>query len=183
MKQDRRKFTPATNFLPVTCDTWVRNITLVIQMAVIALISTGCFPARFTTSPGASGRVIDARTRDPVQGAEVFVSRAFYKFYTFTNHTMEGVAQEGKTIPPPEPPPLNLALSKSRPPIVLTDADGRFDIPPVKRWGIYIVPMDIAPSHGALVVRRDGYVPEMRLVITHSSIDPVGDISLNRVAE
>jgi hypothetical protein len=52
---------------------------------------------------------------------------------------------------------------------VFTDVNGRFAIPPTKKWGVYIVPMDVFAAHATLVVRRDGYAPELRLVHSRST--------------
>ena len=122
--------------------------------------------------------VVDARTRAPVPGAEVFVSRQPYKFYAITNRTIEAAIIEAKTAPPPEPPPLSLAASNARPPTVITGIDGRFTTPPAKEWVLYIVPMDIFPAHGTLVVRRDGYLTEMRPIDSRTNVAFVGNIPL-----
>lgn len=59
------------------------------------------------------------------------------------------------------PPALSNALADIRPPIVITGDDGRFSIPSQKRWGLYIMPMDVFPPQGTLIVTKDGYEPLM----------------------
>lgn len=132
---------------------------------------TSCFPMRFTLRPSASGTVVDSRTHAPVSGAEVFFSQAPYTFYQFTNQTVEGVTKEAKLAPPPRPPEIAAAVSNATPPLVSTDANGRFAIPTTKKWGVYIVPMDVFAVHATLVVRRDGYAPELRLVHSRSTAE------------
>ena len=43
-------------------------------MIVLATTLAGCFPMHFTEFPGASGRVVDATTSNPVSGAQVAVA-------------------------------------------------------------------------------------------------------------
>ena len=142
-----------------------------------AVMVTGCFPMRIATSPGAHGTIVDAQTSRPIQGAEIFRSTARYSFHVFTNQTLEGVTEEAKTAPPPQPPLINAAISNVYPPVIFTDANGRFAIPPTKKWILYIVPMDIFPAYSTLVIRADGYQSELRHVVTHSSAD-VGIVPL-----
>ena len=149
----------------------MRAIVTTIPVLALAVLVTGCFPMRFTVRPGVSGTVVDSQTHIPVSGAEVFISRAPYNFYQFTNQTVEGVTEEAKTAPPPQPPEIAVALSNATPPLVFTDASGRFVIPPTKKWGVYIVPMDVFAAHATVVVRRDGYAPELRLVYSHSTAE------------
>jgi hypothetical protein len=101
---------------------------------VAAWLGAGCCPWRFTTSPGASGVVMDPRTHSPVRGAEVIVSLSKY-------------------------PPTSIAdaLANTRPPKATTKEDGRFAVAPERRWGIFIAPVDWCPEFGLLVVKRDGF--------------------------
>lgn len=59
--------------------------TVVLTLAA----SSGCIPYRFTTKPGATGRVLDARNQKPVAGA-VVVS---------LSTTGSGLVQEGLALP------------------------------------------------------------------------------------
>jgi hypothetical protein len=149
----------------------MRTIVPTISVLALGVSVTGCFPMRFTVRPGVSGTVVDSQTHTPVAGAEVFFSRAPYSFYQFTNQTVEGVTEEAKTAPPPQPPEIAVALSNATPPLVFTDMSGRFVIPPTKRRGVHIVPMDVFAAHATLVVRRDGYAPELRLVYSRSTAE------------
>jgi hypothetical protein len=126
-----------------------------VSVLAVAFTVTGCFPMRFTVRPGANGTVVDSQTHAPVAGAEVFFSRSSYTFYHF----------------PPQPPEIGPAVSNATPPFVFTDASGRFTIPPRKKWGVYIVPMDVFVAPATLVVRRDGYAPELLLVNSRSTVD------------
>ena len=95
---------------------------------------SGCLPLRFNTSPGASGVVLDSQRRAPLTGAEVVVSQLIY--------------------PPPSP---EEAFTNNRPPVVTTDATGHFLLPPERRWDFFVVPLDVFPRFGLLVVKCDGY--------------------------
>lgn len=101
---------------------------------MVAALCSGCWPWRFTTSPGVSGIVLDAETRSPVGRAETVISLSKY---------------------PPDSP--KDALEHTRNPFVTTDDAGHFLIPNERRWGIYIWPVDALPEFGLLVVRHDGY--------------------------
>jgi hypothetical protein len=149
----------------------MKTVITFISVFAVAVALTGCFPMRFTKRPGVSGSVVDSQTRMPISGAEVFFTRAPYTFYRFTNTTVSGRREESKTAPRPQPPQLDFAISNALPPFVLTDANGRFAIPPITKWGIYIMPMDVFPVGATLVVRRDGYAPELRTVPSVSSME------------
>lgn len=143
------------------------------------LLCSGCFPARFTTSPGATGLVLDSRTRAPISNAEVFVSKVSYQLPVVTN----SVTGKTEAVPATEdqlvPPTLDDAVKKRRPPTVFTSSDGRFSIPPQTEWGIYIVPMDMFFPQGTLVIRREGYTNAMQFIgsPTNQTVD-VGEVLL-----
>src|SRR5689334_4290966 len=105
-------------------------------LALVALSCTSCLPLRFTTSPGASGVVVDSQTHAPIAGAEVVISHSIY-------------------------PPASLAdaLTNGRPPTVTTEDNGRFSIPPEHGWDLFVIPIDAFPAFGLLVVKHDGYDP------------------------
>jgi len=132
-------------------------MALLLLLPMAALSCSGCFPLRFTTSPGASGVVLDSATRAPLMGAEVVISRAVY-------------------------PPVSIeaAFTNSRLPMVLTKESGEFSIPPEKRWDIYVVPLDIFPHFAMLVVRSEGYQSTV-LPFWSRSVKPVGEILLQPV--
>ena len=129
---------------------------------------------RFPVSPGASGVIVDQRTHAPLRSAEVAVS---YACSTLTNMptTSEGW-NEIYQMPTADrekyfrvhtvTPSLSDALVDVRFPILFTGADGRFSIPPQTVWGLYIMPMDIFPRRGTLIVMKDGYEPLMLGVST-----------------
>jgi hypothetical protein len=100
---------------------------------------------RHTTSPGAMGLIVDAKTHAPVAGAEVMVSRAHFTGYG--------------TIDQLVPPTLNEVLTSARAPLSISGTDGRFSIPPEQRWMIYVIPMDVFNPSGSLLIRRSGYEP------------------------
>lgn len=102
---------------------------------IVAAALCGCIPLRFTTSPGASGRIVDATTGSPINGAEVVVSRSTY---------------------PPES--TEKAFSNSRSPKVLSSQNGGFSLPAERRMDIYCIPVDGFSRFGLLVVKHDGYV-------------------------
>jgi hypothetical protein len=49
-----------------------------LSFAALAGLLSGCFPAQFTLNPGVSGRVIDARTKEPLPGAAVTLRTSTY---------------------------------------------------------------------------------------------------------
>jgi hypothetical protein len=97
-------------------------------------LCTGCVPIRFTTSPGASGRIVDSSTHSPLSGAEVVISRSTY---------------------PPDS--AEKAFANNRPPMVMSREGGRFSVPLERRLDLYFVPLDAFPRFGLLVVRCQGY--------------------------
>lgn len=111
---------------------WHRRAVLLF-LAFVVTISWGCVPIRYTTSPGAKGRVIDAATHQPISGAEVAISRSIY---------------------PPESP--DKAFANSRSPTVMSDQHGVFSLPPERRFDIYCIPVDSFPRFGLLVIKRSG---------------------------
>jgi len=113
------------------------------------LLCTGCFPMNVTRSPGVSGVVVDAGSGGPVAGAEVLVSKATYR--------IDPGADAGGGTVVPAPPPLSAALAAARRPTATTGADGRFTIPPEKRWIMVTLGSAPAPPAGTVVVRRSGY--------------------------
>ncbi len=128
-------------------------------LLTVLLVSCGCIPLRFNTSPGASGIVVDAQTHAPIDGAKVAVSKLSY-------------------------PPVcaEAALTNSRPPLVLTADAGHFTVPVERRLDFYVVPIDIFPRFGLLVVARDGY--ESALVpFWSSSNKELGEIPLKPLAK
>lgn len=146
----------------------------------VSLICSGCWPMRFATSPGVTGIVKDAQSHAPVAGAEVFVSRARYRLPVVTN-TVTG---QTEIVPGTQnqllPPSLQEAFTNARPPTVVTRPDGRFSIPPEKRWGIYIVPMDVFGPYGTLVIRREGYEDMLRVLHSPPAEIEVGEIKIEK---
>src|SRR5215813_11651783 len=106
--------------------------TLIVAVPLLA----GCLPLRFTTSPGASGVVLDSQTHAPIVGAEVVVSRSTYP-----------------------PGSVGEAVTNSRPPMITTETNGSFSIPPERAWDFFVIPVDAFPHLGLLVVKHDGYDP------------------------
>ncbi len=107
---------------------------LLIVLSTSVWLCLGCVPIRFTTSPGATGRIVDARTHSPIPGAEVVISRSTY--------------------PPPSP---DKAFVNHRPPTVMSREGGLFSVPLERRLDLYFVPLDVFPRFGLLVVKRAGY--------------------------
>jgi hypothetical protein len=149
-------------------------------LIALCLLCSGCWPMRFTASPGATGMVLDAHSHVPIAGAEVFVSRARYTLPLVTNSVTGEIEAVGCTVDQLVPPSLSAAVTNARPPIVITGSDGRFSIPPLKRWGIYVVPMDVFAPKGTLVVRREGYTNAIRYLFAPSSVADVGEIRLEK---
>ena len=144
---------------------------------IVVFCCCGCFPYHFTISPSVAGRIVDDNTGAPVDGAEVIVSRASYEF---SNNAFDPVTHQLKPGAEPQPPPLNEAIRCARPPVATTTADGAFAIPPQKRWGLYIIPMDLFEPRGSLVIRRQGY-QDVILSVSSWRIINLGAVRLKRV--
>lgn len=107
---------------------------LLVALFVGGWLCSGCLPMRFTTSPGATGKIVDAGTHLPITGAEVVISHSTY---------------------PPSSP--DNAFTNRRPPMVMSSSSGQFSVPLERRLDLYCVPIDIFPRFGLLVVKRQGY--------------------------
>src|SRR5271166_4412885 len=83
---------------------------LLVPLLLSGWLCSGCLPLRFTTSPGASGEIVDAGTHSPLSGAEVVISRSTY---------------------PPSSP--DDAFTNSRFPIVMSREGGQFSVPLERR--------------------------------------------------
>jgi hypothetical protein len=119
----------------------------------------GCIPLRFTTSPGASGTIVDASTRAPLDGAEVVISRSTY---------------------PPESP--EKAFSNGRSPKVMSHENGGFTVPAERRVDLYCVPADVFPRFGLLVIKHQGYATTCVPFWSHS-ISDLGQIAIQPARE
>jgi hypothetical protein len=128
----------------------MKRIHYFLACITIGLFCTGCWPLRLTTSPGASGVVVDARTHAAISGAQVVVCRSDFL--------------------PAQSSPVADTLKNARPPQVVTRANGRFSIRREHRWIIYFPSPMMAPATGQLVVRREGYETVMLPLIA----DPKG---------
>jgi hypothetical protein len=125
---------------------------------ILALLSSGCVPWKFTTSPGATGRVVDARTHTPISGAELVISRSTYP-----------------------PPSVEKAFVNHRAPMVMTGETGGFSVPLQRRIDLYCVPVDIFPRFGLLVVRCQGYKSAC-VPFWSRSVADLGEIQLETAA-
>jgi hypothetical protein len=96
--------------------------------------------------------VLDSNTHAPILGAEVVISHSTY--------------------PPPSP---EEAFTNSRPPVIKTEQGGQFLIPPERGWDLFVVPIDVFPPFGLLVVRRDGYQPVL-VPFWSRSVKPLGEV-------
>jgi len=148
-----------------------------LALMTLGLCCTGCWPYRFTTSPGVTGMAIDDKTEAPVDGAEAFVSRATDRFAKVAFDPITDQFKHGDT---PQPPSLSEAISSARLPAVITGPDGRFSIPQEKRWGLYIIPTDVFTPRGSLIIRREGY-QDVILSVSSWGIVDLGDVRLKRV--
>jgi hypothetical protein len=153
----------------------VRGLLLIL----CCVFSVSCWPMRFVTSPGAKGVVVDSRSHRPIKNIEVFVSRAGFEPRRVKNPKtgrVEPVFADYDTFVPPS---LNKAIEGMRSPKVVTATNGQFFIPPETVWGIYIVPMDLFPATGSLLLRRGGQAEISRQLISNSSVIDVGEVPWN----
>jgi|SRR6516162_4897168 len=123
--------------------------------AGLVWICSACIPLRYTTSPGATGRIVDARTQAPLTGAEVLISRSTY---------------------PPSSP--EAAFTNGRPPTVMSREAGQFTVPLERRIDLYFLPVDAFPRFGLLVVRHAGYETTC-VPFWSKSVAELGDVKLN----
>lgn len=99
-----------------------------------ALVLTGCYT--YTQAPGAIGKVVDARTRAPVRGAEI------------TRRSIAG-GLNGRPLVPPEGLPSIT---------VTTDRNGCFNLPPAVYTQIMFMYLHNPPSvSGSFIVTAPGY--------------------------
>ena len=136
----------------------VRRTQAYALFCILALACPGCVPWKFTTSPGATGSVVDARTHTPITGAELVISRSTY---------------------PPDS--VEKAFQNHRAPMVMTAETGRFSVPLQRRLDLYCIPVDIFPRFGLLVVRCHGYKSAC-VPFWSRSVADVGEIQLETTA-
>jgi len=137
-----------------SCPRWTNPLSVSILLLIWC---SGCLPLRYNTSPGALGVVVDADRHSPVSGAEVVVSHLIYP-----------------------PPSVDAAFTNRRPPLVTTDAKGYFSVPVERRWDFFVVPIDIFPRFGLLVVKCDGYEP-MTIPFWSRSVEDLGQLAMKPV--
>jgi hypothetical protein len=140
----------------------MKNVCHLLSFLAVGLLCTGCWPLRITSSPGASGVLIDAQTRSPISGAEAVVCYPLWGYAEW--------------------PTYQAALTNTRPPQVTSDSDGRFFIAPERRWVLYHPMPELAPALGYLVVRRDGYEPDMIRLATNGT-ENVGIVLLKPITK
>jgi len=121
----------------------MKSVRCYLGLGMMGLLCTGCWPTHITSSPGASGFVFDRKSRQAVAGAQVVVSRSRRRKW-----------------PNYGTPTLDEALEDTRPPLVVTGANGHFFIPSERKW-IMAYPPPEGGDLGTLVIRRDGYNPAL----------------------
>jgi hypothetical protein len=128
-----------------------------LSLCLLAWLCQGCVPLKFTTSPGATGKIVDAATHSPVAGAEIIISRSTY---------------------PPET--CEKAFANARPPMVMSREAGQFSVPLERRLDFYFAPVDLFPRFGLLVVRCQGYETTCVPFWSHS-VAELGEIDVKPV--
>ena len=126
----------------------------VLPALLVALSAAGCFPYHYTDRPGATGTVLDAQSGEPIAGALVSLVG-----YGVRSRPQDDVFD------------------------VRTAADGRFEIRPVQRWNIYVVPMRPASVPATLKIRARGYKDvdkEIAFSMLGPSIEDFGPIRMTR---
>jgi hypothetical protein len=126
----------------------------ILAVLTVGLCSTGCIPVpiRFTSSPGAAGLVVDSQTHEPIAGARVI----FSKKPVVGEHRYAGDAFTVSDV--------SSFLTNTRPPLVLTGKQGRFEVPATHRWFIYWIPEveeTVWLLQETLVVQHPGYQPAL----------------------
>jgi hypothetical protein len=125
-------------------------------LMALTLLCTGCWPLHVTTSPGSVGTVVDAKTRQPIEGASAQMSYTWRAYWSDLN-----------------PPTLEQVNTNTRPPIVLTDSNGVFSLP---RESITLVtwPFHQNTAYGTLILEKDGYKPAVFAVSSETNEDLQG---------
>lgn len=114
-----------------------------VAVLAMALVCSGCYPQHVVSSPGAEGFVRDAKTGDPIAGAKVGISRTWQAYWSDLN-----------------PPTLDEVITNVRSPVVITDTNGGFSIPPEHLW-VRTSPMPTWHAYGTLIIQDDGYQPDI----------------------
>src|SRR5215831_17427073 len=112
------------------------RINRVALMLLLSALCSGCFPLRFTTGPGASGKVLDSQSHAPLAGAQVVISHSTYP-----------------------PSSVEEAFTNRRSEVVTTDNSGQFLLPIERGWDFFVIPVDLFAPFGLVVVKKDGYEP------------------------
>lgn len=134
----------------------MQKIPRLFAVFLLALSTGGCFPYYYTQRPGATGTVVDAQSGAPVSGALVSLVS-----YGMRSRPQDDVFD------------------------VRTAADGRFEIFPVQRWNMYIVPMHPSPIPAALKIRAKGYKDadrEISFSMLGPAVEDFGSVRLTRLA-
>ena len=128
----------------------------------LTLLCAGC---RITSSPGSCGTVVDAKTRQPIEGASAQISYTWRAYWSDLN-----------------PPTYDQVITKTRPPIVLTDTNGQFSVP---RESVTLVtsPFRDHAAYGTLIIEKDGYEPAVFAVSTVTNEDLQGRTFLLKPAQ
>jgi hypothetical protein len=90
------------------------NLTRFISLNLLCITMAGCIPYHYTARPGVSGRVINAETHQPIEGASISFGRGNMENFKYMK---DNSFLFGDTV----------ALSK---------ADGSFVVPPIGMWSI-----------------------------------------------
>lgn len=113
---------------------WMRAIRVVFPVLMALLFVTGCYTC--TQAPGATGKVVDAVTHEPVRGAEV------------TRPSIAGGPGGRPGLPADGLPAASVA----------TDRNGRFNLPPATHTQIASMYLHNPPSiSGTFLITAPGY--------------------------
>ena len=132
---------------------------------MVLTFCTGCFPYRYTVRPGVKGLVVDGQTKLPVVNATVTLA----SIVGTGNWTNDVVIWQTNTV-------------------AVTNGNqcGTFCIPPKRKWGIYIVPMDVFLSSYEVTIQKTDYTT-LKISFLHdpmaagkNATTNLGNIELNR---
>jgi hypothetical protein len=115
-----------------------------LAVSLVALMTVGCCPVRFTRSPGVSGVVLDSVSGAPVAGAKA----AMYHHGSDVPDTINA---------------SNIFTIDARRVGAIADKSGRFTVPPLREWATwnpFWFPLaDMKEGGGTLIVYQEGYEP------------------------
>jgi hypothetical protein len=149
----------------------MNRVVSMILLGTLAWSCAGCIPIplRRSTSPGASGTVLDSNGQ-PIPGARVIFSNAKLR-QPMSPYTVTPISSDE----------VDRYLADTRKPLVFTGKDGKFRVRSKSGWYIYFFPTPQETGwmlNSTLVIQHDGFKTEVVPISSFSSnpmvkLDPI----------